>query len=115
MVNWTSLASIAEVDELVQQSATIPCLILKHSTRCSISSFAKNRLEQAWDFSAQSVQPFFLDLIANREVSNYVAEHFAVEHESPQVLLIHQGRVVYHTSHLAITIDGIQEQLLAVS
>lgn len=115
MVNWISLAKIAEVDDLVQQSETVPCLILKHSTRCSISSFAKNRLEQAWDFPLESVQPFFLDLIAHRDISNYVAEHFAVEHESPQVLLVHRGEVIYHTSHLAITIEGIQEQLLAAS
>ena len=115
MVNWIPLASIAEVEELVQQSQTVPCLIFKHSTRCSISSFAKHRLEQDWDLPQEKIQPFFLDLIANRDVSNYVADHFAVEHESPQVLLIDRGRVVYDASHLAITVDDIRDQLLATS
>lgn len=115
MVNWISLATIAEVDELVQQSETIPCLIFKHSTRCSISSFAKHRLEQSWELPADTVQPFFLDLIANREVSNHVADHFGVEHESPQVLIIHKGSVIYHASHLAIGLEEIREQLMAVS
>lgn len=115
MVNWIPLASIAEVEELVEQSRTVPCLIFKHSTRCSISSFAKNRLEQDWDLSQTKIQPFFLDLIAHRDVSNFVAHHFAIEHESPQVLLIDQGRVIYDASHLAITVDDIRNQLLATS
>ncbi len=115
MVNWISLASIAEVEELVQQSETVPCLIFKHSTRCSISSFAKNRLEQSWDFPVKEVQPFYLDLIAYREVSNYVAEYFAIEHESPQILLIDRGKVVYDASHLAISVDDLRDQLLATS
>jgi len=115
MVNWLSLATIAEVEELVQQSQTVPCLIFKHSTRCSISSFAKQRLEQAWDVPSDVVQPFFLDLIAYRNVSNFVADHFGVDHESPQVLLVYQGRVIYHASHLAITLDEIREQAMAVS
>lgn len=115
MVNWLSLATVAEVEDLVQQSQTVPCLIFKHSTRCSISSFAKQRLEQAWDVSSDVVQPFFLDLIAYRNVSNFVADHFGVDHESPQVLLVYQGRVIYHASHLAITLDEIREQAMAVS
>ena len=115
MVNWISLATPAEVDELVQQSETIPCLIFKHSTRCSISSFAKNRLERDWEIPVDTVQPFYLDLIANRDASNYVANHFAVEHESPQVLIVHRGQVIYHASHLAITLEEIREQLMAVS
>lgn len=115
MVNWISLATIAEVDELVQQSETIPCLIFKHSTRCSISSFAKNRLEQDWELPAETVQPFFLDLIAHRDVSNYVADHFGIDHESPQVLIIHRGSVTYHASHLAIALEEIREQLMAIS
>lgn len=115
MVNWISLATPAEVDELVQQSETIPCLIFKHSTRCSISSFAKHRLEQDWELPSNTVEPFFLDLIANRETSNYVADALGIEHESPQVLIVHRGRVIYHASHLAIALDEIREQLMAVS
>ena len=115
MVNWISLANIAEVGELVQQSETVPCLIFKHSTRWSISSFAKHRLEQSWDFPVEEVQPFFLDLISYREVSNYVADHFAIEHESPQILLIDRGKVVYDASHLAISVDDLRDQLLAAS
>lgn len=113
MIDWNTLASPTEVNDLVEQSAQQACLIFKHSTRCSISSFAKNRLESAWNLSDKDIQPFYLDLIAYREVSNFVADYFGIDHESPQVLLIKNGICVYHTSHLDISVDTIEKQLFA--
>lgn len=87
-----------------------PCLLFKHSTRCSISAIAKHRLEADWDLPETAVKPYFLDLIAYRRLSNQVAESFAVRHESPQVLLIHEGRCVYDASHLDISLEAIRER-----
>lgn len=114
MIHWNTLASPTEVNDLVEQSNQQACLIFKHSTRCSISSFAKSRLENDWNLSEQDIQPFYLDLIAHREVSNFVAEYFGIDHESPQVLLIRNGICVYNTSHLDISVSQIQEQLALV-
>lgn len=113
MIKWNALTSIVEVDDLVEQSHHQACLIFKHSTRCSISSFAKSRLENDWNLSEQEIQPFYLDLINDRAVSNFVADHFGIDHESPQVLLIKNGICVYHTSHLDISVNGIQQELAA--
>lgn len=109
MIKWSSLASVAEVHELVERSHKQPCLIFKHSTRCSISSMAKHRLEGSWDFKAEELEPYFLDLIANRDVSNFVAKHFEVYHESPQILLIRDGECTYDASHLDISVAEIHE------
>jgi bacillithiol system protein YtxJ len=109
MIKWSSLASVAEVHELVERSHQQPCLIFKHSTRCSISSMAKLRLESSWDFEPEVLAPYFLDLISNREVSSFVAEHFEVYHESPQILLIKNGECTYDASHLDISVAEIHE------
>ena len=114
MIKWNALTRIVEVNDLVEQSHQQPCLIFKHSTRCSISSFAKSRLENDWNLSEQDIQPFYLDLINYRDVSNFVADHFAIDHESPQVLLIKDGICVYHTSHLDISVGAIQQELAVV-
>ncbi|MEZ4984611.1 MAG: bacillithiol system redox-active protein YtxJ [Saprospiraceae bacterium] len=111
MVKWCTLAQEAEVQQIADASFHQPCLIFKHSTRCSISAFAKNRLESQWDIPADLLKPYYLDLIAHREVSNKVASHFGIDHESPQVLLIRDGMCVYDASHLAITVDAILAQL----
>ena len=114
-MNWKSLSRIEEVEDIIAQSGQRYCLIFKHSTRCSISAMAKMRLESAWNFSAEEVEPNLLDLIAFRPVSNYVAEHFSVHHESPQILLIRQGECVLDASHLDIHVAEIEEVMSASS
>jgi len=110
-MNWINLTSIEQVNEVVEASATTPVLILKHSTRCSISAMALNRLESSWDETKTSILTYYLDLIAHRDISNFLAEKFNVYHQSPQVLLIKNGESYYDESHMGIRYDEIVEQL----
>lgn len=106
---WEDLKSIEEVDLL---SKTKKVLIFKHSTRCSISSTALNRFERNWqDEYGNKIKLFYLDLIANRTLSNQIAEHYHVQHESPQILLISEGQCIYNTSHLDINVRELQQFL----
>ncbi|MEM1215538.1 MAG: bacillithiol system redox-active protein YtxJ [Bacteroidota bacterium] len=109
MKNWNALTSVVEVRALVERSFEVPCVIFKHSTSCSISLLAKYRLEGDWDFEDTELEPYYLDLLQYREVSNFVAEHFEVHHESPQVLLIREGVCTYDSSHLDITVAELHE------
>ncbi|HHM21097.1 MAG TPA: bacillithiol system redox-active protein YtxJ [Bacteroidetes bacterium] len=110
-MDWKLLADTQQIEQIVDLSHQVPCLIFKHSTRCSISSIAKYRLETNWPFSDKEIAPFFLDLIAHREVSHAVAEQLQVHHESPQIILLKNGEVVLDASHLDISIDEIKEVL----
>ncbi len=111
MIDWTPLTSVDQLDEIVDLSSEVPCLILKHSTRCSISSVAKHRLEKHWDFDENQIRPYYLDLIAYRDVSNQIAGKFGIDHQSPQVLLIKDGACVYDDSHFAIKVSQIKSVL----
>lgn len=111
-MNWKVLNDIAQLDTIKKDSAERPVLIFKHSTRCNISASVLNRLERKWDPAAVgSLEPYYLDLIAHRPVSNAIAEVFGVHHESPQALIIHQGVCVYDASHYDISFDELVEQL----
>ena len=110
-INWLELRSTKDVDNVITQSFSVPCLIFKHSTRCEISAIAKFRLEDDWAFEEDTVEAYFLDLINFRQVSNYIAESFSVHHESPQALLIHKGECVFDVTHLDITVPELQEAL----
>ena len=112
MINWNTLTSVVEVKKVVEQSAQQACVIFKHSTSCPISGFAKRRLEGDWQFGDDSIKPYYLDLLAYREVSNFVASEFGIDHESPQVLLIKDGICVYHTSHLDISVAELANRLV---
>ena len=100
-MKWYPVTSVNDVEAIIDRSRVTPCLILKHSTRCPISSMAKNRVEMNWDLDDE-VEAYYLDLIAYREVSNYIASEFGVQHESPQALLIKDGQCVHSASHLNI-------------
>lgn len=97
-LNWNDLTTIGQLDEIVTDSFEHPALIFKHSTRCGISRMALKTFEK--DFSlSHKVTPYFLDLLAYREVSNAISEKFNVEHQSPQLLLVSEGKCIYHASH----------------
>ena len=102
-MNWQDLNSVEQLDAIKESSKQNPVLIFKHSTRCSISLAALDRLQRHWkQEEMNSVKPFYLDLLQHPDVSGRVAHDFAVRHESPQVLLIRDGKAVYDRSHLEI-------------
>lgn len=109
-MNWNTLNSPAGLDELIEASNTQPILILKHSTRCSISSMALGRLERSWnEAEMQGLKPYYLDLIAYRPISNQIAERFGIQHESPQVLVIEKGECIYTASHMGINYQELKK------
>jgi bacillithiol system protein YtxJ len=75
-----------------------PVAIFKHSTRCSISRMALKQFENEFDMEG-IVTPYFLDLINHRDISNEIATRFEVYHQSPQLLLIKEGKSIYDASH----------------
>ena len=106
-MSWDQLTDLQQLEQLKEASLQAPVLLFKHSTRCSISVMALNRFEREWNNT--TVNPYFLDLLNYREVSNQIANIFEVEHHSPQVLLIKDGTCVYHASHNAIDAQVINE------
>jgi bacillithiol system protein YtxJ len=104
MLNWNSLTSETQLQELIQNSKISTVAIFKHSTRCSISQMVKNRLERSWNQSS-NLPVYLLDLLKHRQISNQIAEHFEVRHESPQLLIIQKGKCVNHQSHTEISAD----------
>ncbi|MFZ4542481.1 MAG: bacillithiol system redox-active protein YtxJ [Saprospiraceae bacterium] len=110
-MTWNELTSADQISDLIAHSSTVPCLIFKHSTTCSISFMAKSRLEANWDFEPGNPECYYVDVKSMRMISLAIAEKFQVHHESPQVLLIVNGECIYDASHLDITVDEIHEAL----
>ena len=108
-VNWQALTDIDQLEALKKQSFGQPVLIFKHSTSCPISAMALRTLEQDWNPDKESdTAIFFLDLLRYRPVSNAVAEQFAVTHQSPQVIVLKDGKAVYDESHMSIRYEQLQ-------
>lgn len=108
-MNWRTLDSSDQLEEIKVQSATTPCLIYKHSTTCGVSAMAKMRLENDWDFSEEELIPYYFDILANRPLSAEIATFFEAHHESPQVLLIRDGECTYDASQFDISVTELKE------
>ena len=113
-MNWNKITSIEQLDDIKEKSKDKNVLIFKHSTRCSVSSMAMNRLERAWkEEETREITPFYLDLVEYRDVSNEIQNTFKVIHESPQVLLIKNGDCIYDDSHMNINYNSIKANIRA--
>jgi bacillithiol system protein YtxJ len=99
-MQYLELTSNDTLNHLIELSNYSPIVVFKHSNRCAISKWVWN------DFQTSNipyhVKVFLLDVIQFRSLSNAIAEHFQIRHESPQALLIFKGTCLYHDSHQSI-------------
>jgi bacillithiol system protein YtxJ len=99
-MDWINLNKVEQLTEIDGNSSNKTQIIFKHSTRCSVSMFAKRILSSEYSEKIKTnVDIYYLDLIQFREVSNAVAKHYKVIHESPQILVIKNKNCVYNASH----------------
>jgi bacillithiol system protein YtxJ len=98
---WRTLTDLGQLNEIVNESTEKPVVIFKHSTRCSISRMALRQFEQAFDLEGKVV-PYYLDLLEYRDISNEIANRFGVYHQSPQLIVIKDGKAIYDRSHESI-------------
>ncbi|MCB0663900.1 MAG: bacillithiol system redox-active protein YtxJ [Saprospiraceae bacterium] len=114
MINWSFIDDVSNIETIKEASFKKPQLIFKHSTRCSISSTAKNRLERNWPLDENQADVHYLDLIRYRDISNHIAVSFNVPHESPQVLWIQNGECKYDASHFGINCADFEHLVSAM-
>jgi bacillithiol system protein YtxJ len=107
-LEWYNLGSISDLEAAISYSHKEPILLFKHSTRCSISSSALERLKRNWSGQSVKVRSFYLDLLNHKDVSQEIATRLGVEHQSPQMLLVKDGVAVFNSSHMDIDFNDVK-------
>ncbi len=107
-VNWLYLTNVSDLDALIAESNEKTVLIFKHSTRCSISRMVLKQFESEFDVE-EYLTPYFLDLLNHRDVSNEIANQFGVYHQSPQLLVIKEGKSIFDASHESIDASDLKQ------
>jgi bacillithiol system protein YtxJ len=109
-MNWNYLEKHEQLQQLAMESNEQYVLIFKHSTTCSTSRMSLDRLQRNWNADEmKEVKPYFLDLLSYREISNAIAATFGIHHESPQVIVIKNGKPVFNCSHFEIDYKQIKK------
>lgn len=108
-VPWIQLTEMETLEEIAETSKEHTVAILKHSTSCGISRMVLRQFEQSYDLKDQQMKLYFLDLLAYRDISNKIASRFNVPHQSPQILVIRNGKVIFDASHSSIQAEKLKE------
>ena len=107
-VGWRTLTNLGQLNEIIDLSTEKPVAIFKHSTRCSISRMVLKQFENEFDLQ-DKVVPYFLDLLEHRDISNEIASHFGVQHQSPQLIVIKDGKTIYNATHESIDAGKLEQ------
>jgi bacillithiol system protein YtxJ len=103
----TQLHEIAELDHLLAESTLRPVLLFKHSFSCGTSAEALDELLTHLDDDPGITRFAIVVVQTDRGLSNAVAARLGIRHETPQALLVRDGRVVWSASHFHVTADEI--------
>lgn len=105
------MTTLAEFEAVLADSAAKPVLLFKHSKTCGLSAMAAEEVAELLDTGPLDAEIRVVDVRASRDLSRTIAERLRIRHESPQVLLIHDGTVVWHRSHASLTAAAIARAL----
>jgi len=106
---------LTSADDLADALATSheqPIVLYKHSATCPLSTRARRQVQPV----AEGAVPTYEVVVQQaRPVSNQISSALGVRHETPQVLIVHCGAVVFDASHGAVTTTAVQEALQAAA
>lgn len=108
-LHWNNINAIEDLEEML--SSSLPVVLFKHSTRCIISRMALASFEDEWHLPEENCLLCYIDLLQHRDVSNKIEAQTDVKHESPQVIVLDNGKVIYSASHSAINAKTIQDKI----
>jgi bacillithiol system protein YtxJ len=107
------LQQIDEFDRLLAQSGERPLLLFKHSLTCGTSAEALDELIEHLDDDKLDAEYAIVTVQSHRELSNAISARLKVRHETPQALLIYDGRVIWSASHFRVTANAMQSAIKA--
>jgi len=100
-----------DLDRLLAQTAERPLLLFKHSLTCGTSAEALDELIEHLNEDKLDARYAIVTVQSHRELSNAVSARLGIRHETPQALLIRDGRVIWSASHFRVTAAAVQSAI----
>ena len=107
---FIDIRDLADLDRLIEQSHAGPIVIFKHSPVCGTSAQAFDELDDFLSGTA-AVDIHVVNVLTSRPLSQAIAQRFGVRHESPQLLVLRDGAVLWHGSHYSVTVERVRQVL----
>ena len=101
--HFSRITDVTELEKLIDRSKQGPVVIFKHSLTCPISASAFERMK-GYDGDVDLVE-----VQRARALSDEIAQRLGVRHESPQIIIVRNGQVLWDASHFSITADAVSK------
>ena len=101
--HFVKITDTEAFDAMAEQSKEKPIVIFKHSLTCPISSAAYSQME------AFEGEVALIEVQRARALSSEIESRLGVAHESPQVIVLRKGQVVWNASHFSITAAAVTD------
>ena len=103
--NFFRIEDRAALDDLISNSNQKTVVVFKHSNACPISARAYREMEKL------EGQVNLLEIQAVPDLSREVESLTGVRHESPQVILLRDGKAVWNASHFDVNATSVSQAL----
>ena len=104
---FNHIDSVDQLEEVFTESNKHPVLLFKHSLTCPISADIYQEIK-----SVDGTVNLIVVQTA-REVSTEVAAKTGIRHESPQAIVLKDGKAIYHASHYDVSASDVNAKLEA--
>lgn len=111
MSRLTPITDLSALDAAIAESKDRPVLLFKHSRYCGVSAEALDELQSHIDSAPQQVAYRMITVQTHRSVSDAVAQRLGLRHETPQAILLRDGKIVWNASHFRITATQLDQAL----
>jgi bacillithiol system protein YtxJ len=112
MKSLTPLHDVESLDAAIAESRERPVLLFKHSRYCGVSCEALDELHAHIDNDGRDgVSYKMITVQTDRAVSDAAAQRLGIRHETPQAILLRDGKAVWNASHFRITATKLTEAL----
>ena len=105
------ISRVDELDAAIAESKERPVLLFKHSRTCGISMEALDELRAHLDDSTTEATYKLITVQSDRQLANETSARLGIRHETPQAILLRNGRPVWTASHFRITKEHIEKEL----
>ncbi len=106
---YKNLVKDYTIQDISYYSSKIPFLIFKHSERCIVSKTVIKDFMLFYKYNPDRFVYMVIDVLENRKLSNEIAEEYKVIHQSPQILLIRDGKCLFNESHNNINFNHVDQ------
>lgn len=99
--HFTPVTDTEALDALFASSAEQPVILFKHDPYCPISARAHREMEHVAGDVA------IIDVAHDDVVKRAITERTGIRHESPQVIVLRDGKAVWSASQFRIKADDV--------